>query len=540
MRLCFAAEDLIKNAQVQAIIGGPQPLTKADHGIHLAQNNHIPFLSYNISPISCAFWLEENVTASVGHPKIGFTFESSDSMIFLYPKTVRRNDMKLHTQSSSQDCEGQTVLKIAVPLKNGFHEFVEVTGPISEKQNITGYSIDIFEAAMRTLHPVPCYEFIVFDGPYDELVYDGVVGDVTITAQRVTVADFTVPYTQSGVSMLVLTEDEPTTISWTFVKPLSQSIRSPLTKIIVVIWCFVVLILVQSYTASLSSMLTAKRLRPRVSNLDQLQRNDDFVGYQDDSFVRSFLINHHNISESRLRNYNTKEEYDVALRKGSKNGGVSAIVDEIPYLTSFISDSRYKKDFMMLGCIYETPGFGFAFRQGFPLVHNISTAILNLAEGVSGSQIEVKWFGTTLPSIGASTISDGDSVPLTLQSFSGLFLITGSISTLMLLISIVKLFYDKSNTSRNTVPDQQPLGEASNDDTNRYNSGEDSHSIRISMGNNPDPDQQRLHEVSNDDFQGVHREGGNDGDAQPDLMEQNCMHNGSMPAGHIQIEMSNV
>ncbi|KAF7107295.1 hypothetical protein CFC21_107942 [Triticum aestivum] len=539
MRLSFAAEDLIKNDQVQAIIGGPQPLTKADHGIHLAQNNHIPFLSYNISPISCVFWLEETATASVGHPKIGFTFGSSDSMIFLYPKTVRRNDMKLDTQNSSQDCEGQTVLKIAVPLKNGFHEFVEVTGPISEKQNITGYSIDIFEAAMRTLHPVPCYEFIVFDGPYDELVYDGAVGDVTITAQRVTVADFTVPYTQSGVSMLVLTEDEPNTISWTFVKPLSQSIRSPLTKIVVVIWCFVVLILVQSYTASLSSMLTAKRLRPRVSNLDQLQRNGDFVGYQDDSFVRSFLINRHNISESRLRNYSTKEEYDVALRKGSKNGGVSAIVDEIPYLTSFISDSRYKKDFMMLGCIYKTPGFGFAFRQGFPLVHNLSTAILNLAEGVSGSQIEVKWFGTTLPSIGASTISESDSAPLTLQSFSGLFVITGSISTLMLLIGIVKLFNDKSNTSRNTLRDQ-PLGEASNDDTNRYNSDEDSHSIRMSVGNNPDPDQQPLREVSNDDFQGVHREGGNDGGAQPDLMEQNGMHNGSMPAGHTQIEMSNV
>ncbi|KAM3194677.1 hypothetical protein ACQJBY_070993 [Aegilops geniculata] len=539
MRLSFAAEDLIKNAQVQAIIGGPQPLTKADHGIHLAQNNHIPFLSYNISPIACVFWLEETATASLGHPKIGFTFGSSDSMIFLYPKTVRRNDMKLDTQNSSQDCEGQTVLKIAVPLKNGFHEFVEVTGPISEKQNITGYSIDIFEAAMRTLHPVPCYEFIVFDGPYDELVYDGAVGDVTITAQRVTVADFTVPYTQSGVSMLVLTEDEPNTISWTFVKPLSQSIRSPLTKIVVVIWCFVVLILVQSYTASLSSMLTAKRLRPRVSNLDQLQWNDDFVGYQDDSFVRYFLINRHNISESRLRNYSTKEEYDVALRKGSKNGGVSAIVDEIPYLTSFISDSRYKKDFMMLGCIYKTPGFGFAFRQGFLLVHNISTAILNLAEGVSGSQIEVKWFGTTLPSIGASTISESDSAPLTLQSFSGLFVITGSISTLMLLIGIVKLFNDKSNTSRNTLPDQ-PLGEASNDDTNRYNSDEGSQSIRMSVGNNPNPDQQPLREVSNDDFQGVHREGGNDGGAQPDLMEQNGMHNGSMPAGHIQIEMSNV
>ena len=93
-------------------------------------------------------------------------------------------------------------------------------------------------------------------------------------------------------------------------------------------------------------------------DLDQLQRSGDFVGYQDESFVRSFLMKH-NISESKLRSYKKKEDYVVALRKGSMNGGVSAIVDEIPYLTSFLSDRQYKNDFKMLGCIYKTPGFGF-------------------------------------------------------------------------------------------------------------------------------------------------------------------------------------
>ena len=47
------------------------------------------------------------------------------------------------------------------------------------------------------------------------------MGDVTITAERVASTDFTTPYTQSGVSMLVLSEDEPETIRWTFIKPLS-------------------------------------------------------------------------------------------------------------------------------------------------------------------------------------------------------------------------------------------------------------------------------------------------------------------------------
>jgi hypothetical protein len=41
---------------------------------------------------------------------------------------------------------------------------------------------------------------------------------------------------------------------------IDQKLKSPLYKIALVIWCFTVLVLVQSYTANLPSMLTAKRL----------------------------------------------------------------------------------------------------------------------------------------------------------------------------------------------------------------------------------------------------------------------------------------
>ena len=77
------------------------------------------------------------------------------------------------------------------------------------------------------------------------------------------------------------------------------------------------------------------------------------------------------------------------------------------------------------------------FPPGFPLVHNLSTAILDVTGGDEGSQIEAKWFGTTAapPSY---AIPNTDSTPLTLRSFSGLFVITGCISALMLMISISK------------------------------------------------------------------------------------------------------
>ncbi|XBH98178.1 hypothetical protein VPH35_127728 [Triticum aestivum] len=573
MAICLPnSEDLMKNWQVQAIIWGPATLTKADHVTHLGRRrNQVPVLSFpNISPTSCAFWLEGPVTVLGGYAKFCFTL-GNDSITFPNPETDRRYRRKLGAINS---CGGKG-LKIAVPPKKGFQDFVNVTDLNSKKPHVTGYNIDIFEAAMRTLRPLLCYEYFVFNGTYDELVgnmslgvYDAAVGDVTITAERVTTTDFTMPYTQSGVSMLVLAVDEPYRISWTFVKPLNgelwfatmvfflytgfvvwmielprnqeyqgSSLRqcstalyfvfstltfffreSPLSKIVVVIWCFVVLVLVQSYTASLSSILTMKRLRPSVTDFEMLQKSGDFVGYQDESFVRSFLINH-TINENRLRNYTTKEQYAEALKKGSKNGGVSSIVDEIPYLTSFLSESQYKNDFRMLGCIYKTPRFGFAFRLDSALVHNFSTAILDLVGGDEGSQIEMKWFGQASPLMGASMVPNMDSTPLTLQSFSGLFAITGSISTLMLaLISknlkcIMRLIYAKCTELR-----KGDVESVSYSGTHLLQNGID--------GNN--------------NSGGVHMSGQNAEDAEPDPVQQNGMHGGSVRAGHIQIEMRNI
>uniref|UniRef100_A0A0E0DY61 Ionotropic glutamate receptor C-terminal domain-containing protein n=1 Tax=Oryza meridionalis TaxID=40149 RepID=A0A0E0DY61_9ORYZ len=165
-----------------------------------------------------------------------------------------------------------------------------------------------------------------------------------------------------------------------------QIIKSPLSKIVVVSWCFVVLVLVQSYGASLASILTVKRFQPSVTDLDQLLCNGDYVGYQEGSFVHSFLTRR-GFSEGRLRSYSKKQEYAESLRKGSKNGGVSAIVDKIPFLTAIVSDPHYENEFQMLKRIYKTPGFGFVFPPGFPLVHNLSTAMLDVTSGDEGSPL---------------------------------------------------------------------------------------------------------------------------------------------------------
>jgi hypothetical protein len=132
-----------------------------------------------------------------------------------------------------------------------------------------------------------------------------------------------------------------------------HKLKSPLSKITLVIWCFTVLVIVQSYTANLSSMLTAKRL---LTGLDRLVRGHDYIGYQKGGFVNSMLINK-GVPSYRLRGYDSETEYADALRKGSKNGGVSAILDETPYLSYFLS--KHKKDFRISDHLNTTLGLAF-------------------------------------------------------------------------------------------------------------------------------------------------------------------------------------
>uniref|UniRef100_A0A0A9EV73 Uncharacterized protein n=2 Tax=Arundo donax TaxID=35708 RepID=A0A0A9EV73_ARUDO len=155
-----------------------------------------------------------------------------------------------------------------------------------------------------------------------------------------------------------------------------------------------------------------------------------------------------------------------------------------------------------------------------------------------------------------------DSTPLTLKSFSGLFLTSGSISFVMLLISIVRLVharwtYARSATAQstsNSVGDEesrplqngtgnfsvldQPQPEARNDDyqathgTNGSVAVEECHPIQNNIGHSSVSDQ-RLNEVISNDSQGAHRSSGTVGFEEP-----SAVHTGFVPAQSFQIEMN--
>ncbi|KAF8400403.1 hypothetical protein HHK36_013701 [Tetracentron sinense] len=127
-------------------------------------------------------------------------------------------------------------LIIGVPVKKGFREFVKVERDShTNKTTFEGFSKDVFLAVLDTLPFALPYEFKPYmkpdgssNGSYDELVkevklqnFDAVVGDITIVANRSSYVDFTLPYSESGVSMVVLIKDDETKNAWIFLKPLS-------------------------------------------------------------------------------------------------------------------------------------------------------------------------------------------------------------------------------------------------------------------------------------------------------------------------------
>ena len=124
----------------------------------------------------------------------------------------------------------------------------------------------------------------------------------------------------------------------------------------VIIWFFVVLILTQSYTASLTSMLTVQQLKPTITDINELIRTGQRVGYQNGSFILAFL-ERMKFHESNLVIYNSLEQLDELFSKGSQKGGIAAAFDEIPYMKIFLA--KYCSKYTAVGPTYKFDGFGF-------------------------------------------------------------------------------------------------------------------------------------------------------------------------------------
>jgi len=105
--------------------------------------------------------------------------------------------------------------------------------------------------------------------------------------------------------------------------------------------------------------------------------SDTPIGYQTGSFTRSYLTEELGIAPSRLIPLPSTLKYVEALSLGPSNGGVAAIVDELPYAQYFLST---RCGFTIVGQQFTRSGWGFAFPKGSQLAIDMSITIPTLSE----------------------------------------------------------------------------------------------------------------------------------------------------------------
>lgn len=386
-------------------------------------------------------------------------------------------------------------LRIGVPNRVSFQEFV---GQSKNTATFKGYCIDVFTAAVNLLPYAVPYKFVADgDGVKNPSntklvslinagVYDAVVGDIAITTKRTRLADFSQPFIESGL-VVVAPVTRSSSSTWAFLRPFSpmmwcvsgiffivvgavvwtlehrindefrgppkkqivtvlwfsfstlfsshrENTLSTLGRMVLLLWLFVVLIINSSYTASLTSILTVQKLYSPIRGIDSLMTSKDPIGYQENSFVRNYLIAEYGIHEDRLIPLPLPEDYEEALRAGPHNGGVAAVVDERAYIELFLSS---RCDFSIVGQEFTKNGWGFAFPRDSPLAADMSTAILKLSENGELQRIHDKWL---MRSACSSQGKQFEVDQLELTSFRGLFLICGLVCFIALLIYFALTF----------------------------------------------------------------------------------------------------
>uniref|UniRef100_M1ADQ8 Glutamate receptor n=1 Tax=Solanum tuberosum TaxID=4113 RepID=M1ADQ8_SOLTU len=334
-------------------------------------------------------------------------------------------------------------LRIGVPARGAFTQFVKVK--FNQETNETligGFSVHVFQAVVRELPYYLPYNLVPFYGTYDEMVVgvsnknlDAAVGDTSILAERYEYAEFSQPYIDSGLVMIVTerprlnkvqfiaikafklklwillavmsmstgvviwlneyVNDNPDfsgsfpqligSMLWFSVTVLSfsqrESIKSNLSRLVLTTWLCVVVVVTACFTATLSSIMTVPRLEPSVLNVDYLLRTNAPVGCNGNSFIVKYLVNLQ-FKPENIKKISSISDYPKAFEKGE----ISAAFVVAPHAKVFLA--KYCRGYTKSGPVFKLGGFGFVFPKGSPLAVDISEAVLKLSQSGEINQLE--------------------------------------------------------------------------------------------------------------------------------------------------------
>ncbi|XP_073052988.1 glutamate receptor 2.7-like [Primulina eburnea] len=338
-------------------------------------------------------------------------------------------------------------LRIGIPAKGAFPQFVKILyDPHLNRTVISGFSIEVFEAAAQHLPYHLYFEYFPFYGTYDEMLaavhnknLDAAVGDTEIMADRYIYAVFTQPYIDSGLQMVVTAEPSIKesefiafkaftkkmwiqygvmslltgaivwlseyaagntefprrhflqligSILWFSVSIMSFSYRERIengaSRLVLAAWAAVVVVVAASFTAVLSTLMTVPRIQPSILDVDYLLKTNAPVGCNDNSFIDRYLIDALDFKPENIRKIDSIDEYPRAFNQGD----IKAAFFVAPHAKVFLA--KYCQGYTTSDRSFKLGGFGFVFQKGSPLATDFSEAILKVTQSGHVNKIEDK------------------------------------------------------------------------------------------------------------------------------------------------------
>jgi len=136
-----------------------------------------------------------------------------------------------------------------------------------------------------------------------------------------------------------------------------------------VVWLFVSLIIIQTYTANLTSMLTVQRLEPTIPTVEELLNSNEMVGYCTGTYMERYLAEVLKFKNQNLLHFPSAASY----AKGFEDKKISAAFLGTPSAKIFLA--KYCNSFIQIGPPYKIGGFGFVRSRAhiyspFPFINN--------------------------------------------------------------------------------------------------------------------------------------------------------------------------
>lgn len=140
---------------------------------------------------------------------------------------------------------------------------------------------------------------------------------------------------------------------WLILLTKGNRLHSNLSRMAMVAWLFMALVITQTYTANLASMLTIQKFEATISNIETLHRKNASVGNGRGTFVQRYLEEVLDFPAENIKGYSTPNDLVNALR----NQEIAAAFLEVPFAKLFLA--RFCKEFVISGPTYLVGGFGF-------------------------------------------------------------------------------------------------------------------------------------------------------------------------------------